>query len=195
MSSLAAGLAELVAKLEAMADRPGAETGASHVSLHDFFGRHKANADNIARLLAAIRKHSRPVKPTRLGVIGKGYLFRMMETAGGEPKTFKYVCTPSETEGLPRDIEFAFGVYRAGLTGGTAPGGKTISGVNWSPGIKNPFRQLGRDGVSLDAILERARAGTSQPVMVALHLACPRVAYTDRGKSAIVVEGGANGEE
>jgi hypothetical protein len=26
-------------------------------------------------------------------------------------------------------------------------------------------------------------------VIVALHLACPRVAYTDRGKTAIVVEG------
>jgi hypothetical protein len=33
------------------------------------------------------------------------------------------------------------------------------------------------------------RVNTSQPVIAALHLACPRIAYTDRGKSAIVVEG------
>jgi hypothetical protein len=33
-----------------------AETGASHVSLHDYFGRHKANGDNIAKLLAAFQK-------------------------------------------------------------------------------------------------------------------------------------------
>jgi hypothetical protein len=47
--------------------------------------------------------------------------------------------------------------------------------------------------------LSEVRANTSQPVIAVLHMACPRVAYTDRGKSAIVVEGnikeGADGEE
>jgi hypothetical protein len=42
----------------------------------------------------------------------------------------------------------------------------------------------------LDGILAEVRANTSQPVIAVLHLACPRVTYTDRGKSAIVVEGG-----
>jgi hypothetical protein len=172
-----------------------AETGASHVSLYSFFGRDKANEANIAKLLAATRKHSKPVKPTSLGVIGKAHLFRMMEGAGGEPKTFKYICTPGETEGLPRVIEFAFGVCKAGLEGGPGPGAKQITGVNWSPGINNPFRSIGIGGENLGAILEQARAGSSQPVIAVLHLACPRVQYTDRGKSAIVVEGGSRGEE
>ena len=66
---------------------------------------------------------------------------------------------------------------------------KIITGVNWSPGINNPFRYLGRGGVGLDAILEQVRANTSQPVIAVLHLACPRVPYSDRGKSAILVEG------
>jgi DNA topoisomerase VI subunit B len=174
-----------------------AETGASHVSLHDFFGRDKANGSNIEKLLAAVRRHSRPVKPTHLGIIGREHMARMMERAGAEPKTFKYQRRLGEQNGLPRVIEFAFGVYREGLTGAKAPRGKIITGVNWSPGIKNPFRQLGREGAGLDATLERARAGASQPVIAALHLACPRVAYTDRGKSAIVVDGdgGDHGEE
>jgi DNA topoisomerase VI subunit B len=174
-----------------------AETGASHVSLHDYFGRHKTSVGNIAKLLTAIRKYSRPVKAAHLGAIGKAHFFRMMEAVGGEPKTFKYVCTPGETDGLPRIVEFAFGVYRDGLTGAQGPKGKIITGVNWSPGISNPFRQIGRNGIGLDALLEKARAGASRPVIVALHLACPRVAYTDRGKSAIVVEGdgGDDGEE
>jgi hypothetical protein len=101
---------------------------------------------------------------------------------------------------MPRVIEFAFGFHRDGLSAsGRVPSGKIITGVNWSPGINNPFRQLGRGGDSLDAIFERVRANTSQPVIAALHLACPRVAYTDRGKSSIVVEGnpveGHDGEE
>ena len=75
---------------------------------------------------------------------------------------------------------------------------KIITGVNWSPEINNPFRQIGRGGVGLDATLSEVRANTSQPVIAALHLACPRVTYNDRGKSAIVVEGNiedSNGEE
>jgi hypothetical protein len=44
-------------------------------------------------------------------------------------------------------------------------------------------------GESLDSVLERQRAGRDEPVVLALHLACPRVDYTDRGKSAVVIGG------
>jgi hypothetical protein len=176
-----------------------AETGASHVSLHDYFGRHKANGDNIAKLLAALQKYTKSIPPRRLGMIGKAHLYRMMEAAGGDPKTFTYNRSFGETNGVPRVIEFSCSIHRDGLTAGRAPSRKVITGVNWSPGINNPFRQLGRDGVGLDAILAEVRANNSQPVIAVLHLACPRVMYTDRGKSAIVVEGAVqgidNGEE
>jgi hypothetical protein len=165
------------------------EIGASHVSLHDFFGRDKANGDNIARLLAALQKLSLPVRPAHLGVIGKEHLHRVMEAAGGDPKTFTYNRSDGETNGVPRVAEFAFGIHRDGLAAGSGPRRKFITGVNWAPGINNPFRQLGRNGEELDAILANVRANASQPVIAVLHLACPRVAYTDRGKSAIVVEG------
>ena len=46
----------------------------------------------------------------------------------------------------------------------------------------------------LDSILRDVRANTSQPVIAVLHMACPRVAYTDRGKTAIVVEGDVKGD-
>ena len=45
-----------------------AETGASHVSLHNFFGLHKANTANIAKLLASLQKHTKPVRPVELGI-------------------------------------------------------------------------------------------------------------------------------
>jgi hypothetical protein len=167
------------------------ETGASHVSLHNFFGRHKVNNDNIAKLLAALQKHSKPVRPAHLGVIGKEHFFHLMEASGGNPKTFTYKRTFGETNGVPRVVEFAFGIHRDGLIPGPAPARKVITGVNWSPGINNPFRQLGRGGESLDSILAAVRANTAQPVIAALHVACPRVSYTDRGKSSIVVEGEA----
>jgi hypothetical protein len=167
-----------------------AATGASHVSLHSFFGIHKANTKNIAKLLASLKQHTKPVRPADLGLIGKEHFYALMERAGGDPKTFTYKPKFGETGGIPHVIEFAFGIHREGLNNsGRSPSRKVITGVNWSPGINNPFRQLGRSGEGLDGILSEVRANTAQPVIAVLHLACPRVAYTDRGKSAIVVEG------
>jgi hypothetical protein len=171
-----------------------AEIGASHVPLHSFFGLKKANTDNIGKLLASLKEYSKPVKPANLGIIGKEHFFRLMAAAGGDPKTFNYKRSLGETSGIPRVVEFAFGIHREGLSsGGRGPGRKVITGVNWSPGINNPFRQLGRTGQGLDGVLAEVRVNTSQPVIAVLHLACPRVAYTDRGKSAIIVED-ENGE-
>jgi DNA topoisomerase VI subunit B len=167
-----------------------AETGASHVSLHNYFGLRKANASNITKLLATLKKHTKPVPPADLGVIGKDHLHHLMEASGGDPKTFTYNRSFGETRGIPRVTEFAFGIYRDGLSAGRVPGGrKVITGVNWSPGINNPFRYLGRGGEGLDSILRDVHANAGEPVIAVLHLASPRVAYTDRGKSAIVVEG------
>lgn len=165
-----------------------AETGASHVSLHNFFGLHKANTANIKKLLTALKRHTKPVRPAELGVIGQAHLYAMMETAGGEPKTFSYTPRFGVSDGVPRVIEFAFGIHRDGLDAGNGPGRRLITGVNWSPGINNPFRSIGKSGDGLDAILEEVRARDAS-VICCLHVARPRVAYTDRGKSAIVVEG------
>jgi DNA topoisomerase VI subunit B len=176
-----------------------AETGASHISLHSYFGLHKVNKANIAKLLASLQGHTKAVKAGDLGIIGKEHFYRRMEAAGGDPKTFTYNRTLGETNGVPRVVEFAFGIHRDGLTAaGRVPSRKIVTGVNWSPGINNPFRQLGRGGAGLDGILAEVRANTSAPVIAALHLACPRVTYTDRGKSAIVVDGSmeaSDGEE
>ena len=166
------------------------ETGTAYTSLYDFFGRAKANPDNIAKLLASIQKHAREIKPKHLGEIGKEHFFRMMEMAGGDPKTFAYDRKFGHADGVPYVVECAFGVHGDGLTAGNAPHRKIITGVNWSPGINNPFKQIGSGGDSMDAILSELKANSSQPVMAVLHLACPRVDYTDRGKSAIVVHGG-----
>jgi hypothetical protein len=172
-----------------------AETGTSHVSLHDFFGRSKANSANIEKLLAALKAHTAPVKTASLGVIGKDHFFRMMEAAGGDTKTFNYQLRLFEADGVPHVVEFAFGVLSAGLTAG-APRGPTritVTGVNCSPGIRNPFQQIGRNGAGLDTLLAELNASSTEPVIAALHLICPRVSYTDRGKSAIVIDGESKG--
>jgi len=68
-----------------------------------------------------------------------------------------------------------------------AKGRRLITGVNWSAGIINPFRTLGRIGTSLDYLLASQRIHANDPIALVVHAACPRVAYQDRGKSAVVI--------
>lgn len=139
--------------------------------------------DRIALLLAAMRAESKPVPPERLGVIGRAHVATRFEALACEMETFKYTCKRGTTGGLPWVVETAF-AWRPKEEGGR----RFIVGVNWSPGLLNPFRSLGRVGQSLDAVLEQQRAGRDEPVVLLIHVACPRVDYADRGKSAVVVE-------
>ncbi len=135
----------------------------------------------VAGLLDAMVAHTRPVKPEALGIIGKDHLHARLEAAGCEMASFHYKQVKSTEPGLPWVIEAAF-AWCPDLTSR-----RLITGVNWSPGIVNPFRALGPYRQSLDTVLSQQRADRDEPVVVLLHLACPRVEYTDRGKSAVVV--------
>jgi DNA topoisomerase VI subunit B len=135
----------------------------------------------VEGLLDAMVACTRPVKPEALGIIGKDHLQRRLEAAGCEMATFKYKQVKSTTAGLPWVIEAVF-AWCPHLTTR-----RLITGVNWSPGIVHPFRALGPWRQSLDTVLSQQRVDREEPVVVLLHLACPRVEYTDRGKSAVVV--------
>ena len=135
----------------------------------------------VIALLAAMQAHSKPVKPPALGVIGKDHLRRRFEAVGCEMESFDYRKVTDTTDGVPWVVETAFGWCP------DAESRRLVIGVNWSPGIINPFRELGHWGQSLDTILSRQRADRDEPVILVLHMACPRVEYTDRGKSSVVV--------
>ena len=79
----------------------------------------KPTPRTFEKLLASLKKHTKPVRPADLGIIGQEHFYARMEAAGGDPKTFTYTRRIGETDGLPRVIEFAFGIHRDGLT---APG-------------------------------------------------------------------------
>jgi hypothetical protein len=56
-----------------------------------------------------MQRHSRPVKPADLGLIGKDHLAARFEAAGVNLETFKYQRSLGETDGIPDVIESAFG--------------------------------------------------------------------------------------
>jgi DNA topoisomerase VI subunit B len=135
----------------------------------------------VEQLLAAMRASSAPVKPEMLGIIGKEHFRQRLAAAGCEMESFEYRRVVDTEDGIPWVIETAFAWCPK------ATQRRLITGVNWSPGIINPFRELGDYGMSLDTMLTRARADTDDPVILVIHIACPRVEYTDRGKSALVL--------
>ena len=158
-----------------------AETGMTRRNLASLADG-KLDSAAIAGLLDAMQRYSKPVRPEQLGVIGRDHLAACFEGTGSEAESFAYRRSCGESGGIPWVVEAAFA---------WCPGRgrrRLVTGVNWSPGIVNPFRRLGRYGDSLDGLLERQRV--DQDCGLVLHLACPRVSYLDRGKSGVEVPGG-----
>jgi hypothetical protein len=168
-----------------------AELGVSHRSLREFFGIDKVNRSGISTLLAAMKRHSEPVKPKHLGVIGKEHLMARFIAAGGEEATFRYERREGVSDqGIPYVVEFAFGLHRAALEdNGVTVRRKIVTGANWSAAINNPFRSFGREHEGLENTLAKVRANSTQPVICALHLASAHLQFADRGKSSIITTG------
>lgn len=156
-------------------------TGLSREPLSALVNGNGLDAGMVETLLAAMKQHSKPVKPGLLGNIGRDHFATRFAAAGCEMESFHYKCVMDVTDDIPWIVETAFGWCPE------AEGRRLVTGVNWSPGIINPFRELGSYGKSLDTVLSQQRVDQDDPVILVLHMTCPRVEYTDRGKSAVVV--------
>ena len=130
--------------------------------------RHRTGQpQGIAKLLASMRKHTKPVEPKHLGVIGADHLKQRFLAAGGNADTFKYELRKGMTdEGIPYVIEVAFGLHQSGLRQDAHVSRKIITGANWSVGIVNPFRSFGSTGEGLENTLANVRANASHRLSV-----------------------------
>jgi DNA topoisomerase VI subunit B len=166
------------------------ETDLARVNLSALKKGNDLDHELTARLLAAMKKRAKAIKPAALGVIGKDHLAARFGALGCDMETFKYIKKLEVEDDLPVVVETAFACPPP-----EARARRLITGVNWSPGIVNPFRKLGRFGQSLDSILEQQRAGGGEPIVLLVHLARPRVEYANRGKTEVLLGGPANEEE
>lgn len=158
-------------------------TGMGRVKLSSMANGDGLDHVAVANLLKSMRSASKEVKPSALGIIGRDHLRQVFMAHGSDIKTFSYKKIIELDDGVPFVIESAFAL----LKDETKPR-RIITGINWSAALSAPFRTLGASySDSLDALLEKQLAGNSEPIMLLLHLACPRVRFTDRGKSAITM--------
>jgi hypothetical protein len=165
-------------------------TGLSRVNLSSLVNADGMDMQTIATLLQAMQSQTKPVKPARLGIIGRDHFSARFAELGCLPDSFEYAKKTRIDDGLPSVVEGVFGWFGEGAEDRR----RIFAGANWSAAIKNPFRSFGSTGEGLDAQLRDLRAGAGEPIAFALHLAHPRVEYTDRGKTAIVVDDDSESE-
>ena len=148
-------------------------TGLSRKPLSDLFPNAKADKATFVKLLDALKSETEPVKPDKLGIIGRDNLDLIQDA---DSDTFVYKCIKCDSD-LPAIIEVAF-AYCPELSER-----HLVCGVNWSVGINNPFRDL-------HWTFEELKVGPREPVYLIIHVAYPRMSYMDRGKGAVTFPNG-----
>ena len=157
-----------------------ARAGVAGVHLRDLVADGDIDHSAVEALLDAMRAESRPVKPRALGALGEPHLTAWLEQAGAETVRYQKAADIDEDTGRPFLVEIAFGVRPD-----DDDGLRLVTGINWAPTVVNPFRALNPYGLSLGGLLERQHIRDDHPVTYILHLACPHLNYTDRGKSSL----------
>jgi DNA topoisomerase VI subunit B len=148
------------------------EAGLSASYLEDLVEDGDVGIAAVERLLVAMQRASRSVKPQRLGVIGKEHLQTALVALGVDPEGFTYRKGAGiGKDGLPFVVEVAFGVTWGGRE-------RLIVGLNHSPVFKVPSGHL--SDVLTDCHVQR-----HDPVALLIHQSCPRLMFTDQGKGAI----------
>ena len=132
--------------------------------------RHGDDIDmsTIRRLLGVMRKHSKPVLPKRLGLIGKTAIEAAMMRFCTGGFRYKHAAITDE-DGLPVVVEVAFGM------GVRDAGRKLVTGLNWAPVFTSP----------LEDILGWRLVQPNDDVIVFMHITKPRFTFTDHGKGQV----------
>jgi hypothetical protein len=157
------------------------ETGLTGLALSALRNGNDLDHGRVAKLLESMQEYGKRIKPAALGTIGKEHFMAHIQDLGANRESFKYKRLHGfDDNGIPYVLECAFAWYPDNER-------RLITGINWSPGILNPFRTLGLSGDGLDDLLARWHLADYEEVIVAIHLAYPRAEFTNRGKDQLVI--------
>ena len=149
---------------------------ASGMNLKVPIGLLAQDADEVTRLYKALTHSVQPVKPERLGCLGRNHIGTCFAALGIDNP--KYHIVRGEHAGVPYVFEVGFGhhdhedVYRT-----------AIIGMNWSPALDAGLL------APLVTALSRIDAEPHDPVVIVAHLIYPAPTFTDRAKSRLALPG------
>jgi hypothetical protein len=150
-------------------------------------------------LLTAMQARARPVVPRRLGVLGEAHLrealtawydvdpetlvYRVQKgTTGQEPDAPEpdELGQPEKEQDAPRQqLPYILEVACAQKADPEAGRG-LLCGFNFTPALDVPFRELAW-------ICGNADVNEEDPIALVVHVTCPRLDATDRGKTAVAL--------
>jgi len=130
--------------------------------------------DLVRRLLVVMKGAARPIKPGKLGLLGKQNIAACLVAYGGDPQSFRYKLLQGVDDGVPWLAEAAF-AYRPDSIARAL-----LTGVNWSPSLV-----AGGDPFRLGYQLGAHYCGPDEPILLLAHLVCPRPEFLDRGKTTL----------
>lgn len=126
------------------------------------------------RLLRAMRKVSKPVKPERLGFIGKTHMESALAAYGADlgVKYSRKKPGPDNDGGLPYIVEVGFGISGEGMRR------KLICGLNNSVLFQVPSS-------SIYSNLQECWITAAEPVVIMVHESHPHFKFTGHGKGSL----------
>ena len=149
--------------------------GLTGAMLRDLVCSGDVDMPKVEALLAAMQQASRPVKPDALGVLSEEHFRNALERHGATPDSVEYRRAMGDVDGLSYVLEVGFAVKS------NADYVRTLRvGINFSPALAQPF-------MPLDTALTEARCTRNDPVVVLVHLACPAIQFSDRGKAKAIL--------
>lgn len=147
----------------------------------------------IPVLLAAMRQHARPPKPEALGVIGEASLSRRMAEFWTLAPGRQWYRKAAGTAGA---VPFVAEVAVAEVEGGYG----LVTGLNFAPSYSDPFadtvfrweyRDAAHMATGLHNLLHQLRSDPGAEhggeVAVVVHLTCPALSFTDKGKTHLAL--------
>lgn len=104
---------------------------------------------------------------------------RMVDHRHVEADSVRYKKVEGEAGGLPFVLEVALGIYTDTYMDTLWGGERDVAvGLNWSATFQPPIRELLN-------LLGQQRVDAHDPVVILVHLACPLMQFTDRGKGVL----------
>ena len=151
----------------------------SGAGLSDLVIGEDVDLKRVAALLQSMKAAARPVKSAALGILGEQHLAHCLVRIKVQTRTVfatSVSCCPKERM-APFVLEVAFGVKEASRGHERR---EVVVGLNWSAALQPPFDELPR-------LLGEMRIDEHDPVTLVVHLACPKLGYTDRGKARLAL--------
>ncbi len=151
--------------------------GMQRKNLHDLIINDDLPINTADMILEAMNFFSEELAPAGMKDVGKSHFLEVMPLV--KPESIRYKKIEGIAAGMPYIIETAFGLF---IDEYSECRSHVITGLNWTPCLSMPIENL-------ISILSDAKVNSFDPAVIAIHIVCPRLNFTDRGKSKLRLPG------